>query len=211
MELSYSHRFIFIHIYRAAGQSVRAALRPYADVPRVYFPRVPGLRRLGDSRMRALREHNWGHIKAKELRAEIPPEIFDSFFKFSFVRNPWEWQVSAFHYVRQRPENAFHERLLAFRDFGEYLDWRIHEEGPDLQSEYVLEDTGELLVDFLGRYERLTDDFAEVCRRIGVECSLPHVNRSEHDNFRRYYTPATRDLVASAYREDIERFGYEFG
>jgi hypothetical protein len=210
MELSYSHRFIFIHVYRAGGQSVSAALAPYSYVPREYFPRIPVLRKIGDRKMRRLRAHYWGHIKASELKAALPPEVFDPFFKFTFVRNPWDWQVSIFHYIRQRADHPDHERFGRFRDFADYLDWRVNEEGPELQSEFVLGDDGELLVDFVGRYEALGEGFAEVCERIGVAPSLPHANRSSHGDFRDYYTPATRKLVADAYGEDVERFGYSF-
>lgn len=212
MELSYRHRFIFIRVYRAGGESVRAALQPYADLPSPpLITRVPVLRRLDRQSHYALRERRFGHIKAKELREALPADVFGSFFKFAFVRNPWDWHVSIYHYVRQSTGHPDHARFSAFGSFEDYLRWRIDEEGPELQSEFVLSDSGELLVDFVGRHETLNQDFDTVCRRIGIDCSLPHTNRSVHDDFRRYYTPATRALVAEAYRDDIERFGYEFG
>ena len=210
MELSYSHRFIFVHVYRVGGQSVSAALRPYVHIPQPRFARVPVLRRLGTGGLYGLREHNFGHIKAKELKAALPPETFDSFYKFAFVRNPWDWQVSIYHYVRQRTDHRDHQFFKTFGGFEDYLDWRIHTKGAERQSEFVLDDSGELLVDFVGRYETLARDFATVCERIGIDCSLPHRNRSAHDDFRRYYTPETRALIAEAYAEDIERFGYAF-
>jgi hypothetical protein len=210
VELSYSHRFIFIHVYRAGGQSVSAALRPYTVVPRGTLARVPILRRFGDARLFALREHNYGHITARELRAALPARQFDSFFTFSFVRNPWSWQVSVYHYVKQRPEHPFHQDWEAFRSFDDYLDWRVNTAVPELQGDFVYGDSGELLVDFVGRYETLERDFGTVCERIGIASALPHKNRSIHDDFREYYSPQTRALVAEAYREDIERFGYEF-
>ena len=200
MELSYSHRFIFIHVYRVAGQSVSRALQPYSVVPR----------RLTQWRLHRLREFNYGHVKASELKTALRPELFDTFFKFSFVRNPWDWQVSVFEYQRQNPDHPHHGFFSTFRTFDDYLEWRVHEEGPELQSEFVMGDSGEPLVDFVGRYERLAEDFGRVCARLGVEASLPHRNRSKHGDFRQYYTPATRALVSDAYRDDIERFGYAF-
>src|SRR5215210_2380963 len=116
MELSYSHRFIFIHVYRAAGQSISRALQPYSVVPR----------RLTQWRLHRLREFNYGHIKASELKAALRPELFDTFFKFSFVRNPWDWQVSIFHYVWQRTDHPHHQFYRSLGSFDAYLDWRIH-------------------------------------------------------------------------------------
>ena len=211
MEISYSHRFIFVHVYRVGGQSVSAALRPYSYVPRQYFARVPVLRRLRATQLFKLQEHYYGHIKAKELKAGLPPEIFDSFLKFAFVRNPWEWHVSIYHYVRQRTDHPDHELFTSFRGFEDYFDWRLNRKGVELQSEFILSDSGDLLVDFVGRYETLAQDFATVCSRIGIDGALPHNNRSTHRDFREYYTPETRDLVAEAYKDDIDFLGYEFG
>ena len=210
MEISYSHRFIFIHVYRVAGQSVSAALKPYSHVPRRRaIDRVPLVRRIGYPRIRKLIEHRHGHIKAKELRASVP-ELFDPFFKFAFVRNPWDWQVSIYHYVRQRTDHPDHDFFCGFRDFEDYLGWRIHDQGPELQCEFVLDDAGELIVDFVGHFETLAEDFGTVCEHVGIESALPHRNRSTRTDFRDYYTPETRALVADAYRGDIEFFGYEF-
>jgi hypothetical protein len=214
MELSHKHRFIFIHVYRAGGKSVCAALKPHTYVPRYVprrrFDRVPLLRRTAGARVQRLRLHNWGHIKAKELQAGLPADIFDSYFKFAFVRNPWEWQVSIYHHVRQYEEHPDRDFYLSFGGFADYLDWRINETGTELQTEFILSDSGRLLVDFVGHYDTLAEDFATVCGRIGIQASLPHVNASMHRDFREYYTPATRALVAKAYRDDIEFFGYEF-
>jgi hypothetical protein len=211
MEISYSHRFVFIHVYRVAGESVKTALRPYAHVPqrRPLIDRVPIVRRIGFPADRRAIEYRWGHMKAKELRAALP-EVFECSFKFAFVRNPWDWQVSNYHYVRQRTDHPFHAQYARFRDFDDYLDWRINDEGPELQQEFVLDDAGELIVDFVGHFESLAEDFATVCRRIGIPAELPHINRSEHSDYREHYTAATRDLVAEAYRSDIDYFGYDF-
>jgi hypothetical protein len=211
LELSYTHRFIFIHVYRAGGQSVSAALSPYSTVPRrTLLARVPLARRLAKRQLYSLRGYNHGHIKARELKAALPPEIFETFFKFTFVRNPWDWHVSIYHYIRQRTDHPHHEFYKSLHTFDTYLDWQINTEGVELQSEFVLSESGDMLVDFVGRYETLAEDFEAVCDRIGIESALPHVNRSRHADFRDYYTPETRELVEEVYRADIELFGYRF-
>jgi hypothetical protein len=210
MELSTSHRFIFIHVYRNAGQSITAALEPYLARPRLTFRRLPLVWPLRDWRLQRLREYNYGHISARELRAGLPPEQFERFFKFSFVRNPWSWQVSVFHYIRQRRDHPDHAFFESFRDFDAYLDWRINEARPELQSDFLCDQSGELLVDFVGRHERLAADFGALCERLGIPPQLPHKNGSHHGDFRDYYSPEARVLVEEAYREDIERFGYSF-
>ena len=65
--------------------------------------------------------------------------------------------------------------------------------------------------DFIGRFETLADDFAKVCAHLGVEATLSHVNKSNHRRYTDYYDDETRDIIARACADDIERFGYRFG
>jgi len=218
MMISHPRRFIFVHIYRTAGQSISEALRPYSDDPDRLIVHVPVLRRLLKRRIvtyRALMSHNYGHATAKEIKTALPPKTFDNFHKFTFVRNPWDWQVSVYHFVVQNPLHPYHEFYKSFGRFESYLEWRI-KKGVQLQKEFVVSERGELLVDFVGRYETLLKDFETVCKRVGIKCrvdikvALPHRNQSTHNDYREYYTPQTKALVASAYEEDIDFFGYEF-
>jgi hypothetical protein len=56
----------------------------------------------------------------------------------------------------------------------------------------------------------LAEDFANVCARLKIQAELPHVNVSEHRDYRTYYTPETREFVAKRFQRDIEMFGYDF-
>lgn len=100
------------------------------------------------------------------------------------------------------------------------------------QTQMLYGDDGNLLVDFVGKFENLQADFDEVCTRLGIESSaLPHVNssdkssrelkrnlrnflyRNDENNLRRYtdfYDDETREFVADMYRSDIENFAYSF-
>lgn len=213
MMISHRRRFIFVHIYRTGGHSVSEALQPYSDDPDRLIVHVPVLRRLLKRRIvtyRALMSHNYGHATAKELKTALPPKTFDNFHKFTFVRNPWDWQVSVYHFVVQYASHPYHEFYKSFGRFENYLAWRIRN-GVQLQKEFVVNEAGELLVDFVGRYETLQKDFETVCTRVGIiKCSLPHRNQSAHNDYREYYTPQTKAWVARAYKEDVDFFGYQF-
>ncbi len=210
MELSRDHGFVYIHIPRTGGNSAVTALAPFADDPPVPpGGRLPVIRRLYRDSLYQLRERRFGHITAKELKAAMPAELFASSFKFAFVRNPWSWQVSLYQYAVQKPSHPDHRRYVALGSFEAYLDWRAAE-GGELQSDYLLDDDDRLLVDFVGRFEALPRDFAIACAQVGIQASLPHVNGSLHLDYRSYYTPRTRALVAELSRRDVEAFGYEF-
>ena len=112
MIVSFRHKFIFVAIPKTGTHAVRQALREHLgpeDIEQVglfvdkRFP-MPELAQL---------EH--GHISLQQLRAHLPPEQFDSFFKFAFVRNPFDRSKLALlvqiHMTRHYPEATHPARL----------------------------------------------------------------------------------------------------
>ncbi|MDH4108866.1 MAG: sulfotransferase family protein [Gammaproteobacteria bacterium] len=207
MLLSISHRFIFVHVNKAAGTSMIAALEQFGHNPPT-DPLSKGLAKVGlvrDYRRRYFPVHT----TASQLRRQLPAEVWDGFFKFAFVRNPWDWLVSTYHYLGTTKAHRHHRRVSAMGSFGEYVDWEI-ERARRSQSGFVCEDDG-VIVDYIGRFETLADDYEEICRRIGVKAPpLPHVNRTVHRGYREMYDDALIARVAEHWRFDIELFGYEF-
>jgi Sulfotransferase family len=190
--------------------SIRAALEPYRH--RSELALVNRIQRKLGLRSN-LPWHKWrifhGHASAMEAKENLPPDIFDRFFKFAFVRNPWDWQVSLYYYALKDPGHQDHERLKKMKGFEEYLEWRIQEDF-HLQQELICGPDGRPMLDFVGRFEQLQDDFTYACSRIGIQSSLHHANRTAHPEYRTLYTTKTRQLVAEAFRKDIELFGYDF-
>lgn len=150
------------------------------------------------------------HVSASELRQRIDPAVFDDYYKFAFVRNPWDWQVSLYHYIRSRRLHPQHREVKALPDFDAYLRWRVTQDLV-LQKSFVADAQGNLLVNMLGYYESLNQDFAAICQDIGIKSTLPHKNISKHQDYRQYYSNASRRLVEKHFAEDIEYFGYKFG
>lgn len=216
MFISYRYKFLFVHIAKTGGTSIRSALNtlrwrdPYA-IPLAMLNRISYFfgHKLACKFPR--------HAKAIAAYEMLPREFYNSLFKFAFVRNPWDLQVSSYHHLRrERPHLIFH-----LKDFEEVLRWKLDAKRPyqfhidtsiELQSDYLIDLHGNIIVDFIGRYERLAQDFEEACRRIGIPyLQLPH-KRKAHDrkDYRSYYTDETAELVAQHFRRDIEMFGYRF-
>lgn len=209
MLISHSHHFIFIHIQKTAGQSLKRVLAPFCSQP----PRT-GLRRLlshlpvpEDSRDIAFR----AHTTARWARFKLSPAVFDRYTRFAVVRNPFDRAVSNYHFVRQRPEHHTH-RYAKCMDFVEYLAFlKSRRWARDPTQRGRLVDThGRLLVDPLLRFESLEADFATLCARLGIDaCELPRRNTSRHEPWREYYRdPAARALVLDLFAADFAEFGY---
>jgi hypothetical protein len=214
MVVSHSHRFAFIHVPKTGGSSISHALRPFRDgVMRFWMNRW--LDRVG-IHVNYVAPHRWKrfrlHTPASVLHRQLPADVYDGLFTFAFVRNPWDLLVSSYHFITSTPQHHRRRRTVRLDSFERYVDYEIRR-GKLVQSRMLCDRQGRLLVDYVGRFESLHDDFAEVCRRIGVTTTLPHVNRSRAEgrrDYRDYYTPALAAHVATHFAEDVERFGYRF-
>lgn len=217
MLLSVKHRFLFVHIAKTGGTSVRAALEGRRWRDPWYWPvfLCSRLSHLSGHRIATKLPRHAKVVAAKEL---LPKAFFDSLFKFAFVRNPWDLQVSSFHHIRrERPHY-----LGGHEDFEGFLRWKLDPERPyqyhvdtsiELQSDYLIDLHGGVVVDFIGRYERLHQDFTTACERIGIPTpSLPHARAAtdRSKDYRAYYTDETAELVARHFARDIEMLGYRF-
>jgi len=149
------------------------------------------------------------HAPARAVKKCLPPELYVRLFKFAFVRNPWDRLVSRHAHLLQSQDHPRHRLVKKLGSFENYLAWEIARQKMH-QHAYIYNARGDCLVDFVGYYERLQEDFARVCERLEIRADLPRVNTSVHRDYRLYYTPATRELVAKHFRRDIELFGYEF-
>jgi len=216
MLLSLRYKFLFIHIAKTGGTSIRAALRHYKWKDPYRIPLFVC------SRISSFSHHRLAckiprHAKAIAAYEMLPREFFNELFKFAFVRNPWDLQVSSYHHVqRERPH-----LLNGIEDFQSFLKWKLDPGRPyhyiidtsiELQSDYLVDLKGNIIVDFIGRYERLEDDFHEACARIGIKPpKLPRKRQAmDRTAYQKYYTDETAELIARHFRQDIEMFGYTF-
>jgi hypothetical protein len=141
---------------------------------------------------------------------------FGSYFKFSIVGNPWDRAVSMYRYTASRKCGDFKAYL-----FGDFIrnEWRHNYRFVRPQFQFLYDDHGNMLVDFVGRFETLQPDFDYVCYRLGIaRRTSPQVNRSPEQvdgrisarSYADYYDNEPREFVADLYKKDIELFGYRF-
>ena len=204
--INYEKQFIFVHIPKTAGESIEKLL----------FNRTKkNQRRMLFGSRNKYQTGELQHLMAHHIKEEVGPDVFSDCFKFSFVRNPWDKLVSQFHFSVQyrKPlrdllkidkNSSFKDYLNSILVLDVNVQW-------DHQHKFVYHNN-ECLVDFIGRFENLQEDFKIVCDKIGIpRQELPHSNKSTHKHYTEYYDDETREIVAEKYAKDIEMFGYEFG
>lgn len=140
--------------------------------------------------------------------------FIDSYFKFAFVRNPWDWVLSWFLY-RKKVTNQYNTSGIDFYSWlidPNTLDPSNPHVGPHIDQHKYLLSSGKINIDFLGKFEVLQEDFNTVCDQIDVpHKQLPRLNKTDHKHYIEYYDDRTRKIITDRYAKDIEYFGYEFG
>ncbi|MBK9710390.1 MAG: sulfotransferase family 2 domain-containing protein [Kouleothrix sp.] len=150
------------------------------------------------------------------------------YYRFSFVRNPFERLVSCYRQkilftpTPEMPHPFYQPYFFAlpantsFADFAERV-CRIPDPLSEnhFKSQYaLLYDAGELLVDYVGKLEQIERDWAPLAERYQLAPLLIQTNVSKHrpgahSDYRRYYTEPLARMVYERYRQDVESFGYQ--
>ncbi len=232
MIVSHEHKFIFIKTKKTAGTAIEAALSELcgpSDVITPYRAESEGDRKgRGPQNYRIEHpekperplwrkllgrpERYWHesigfyeHMPAWRVRDYVGEDVWRSYFKFAFDRNPWDRQVSWYLYkTKSKRARPSFERFMANRRRAFVDNYQL----------YTID--GALALDFIGRYERLEEDLnaalqrAGVGRRIVVPRTNVTPNKDEARDYRSYYSPETRALVAEWYQPEIALLGYGF-
>lgn len=212
MLYSQEKNFVFVHVWKTAGESIVESFRQYCGV--LFRSRVAN-KLLRESPEFVGRSISWRahlahgqHLMACDIRNIMPPGLYDSTYSFGFVRNPWDWTVSAYEYARQTPANPEHKIALGFDSLKEYVAYR-EDHFPRQQSSFLFDENDVQMVTRIGRFENLGDDFQAIASDLGLPADLPKRNVSKRSrDWRSYYDDETYDRVAKLYRKDIELLGY---
>jgi len=172
------------------------------------------------------------HMAAVDIRRFVPREVWDGYYKFCVERNPWDKAVSLYFWWREL-EAQFRRDPVAFRrELGAAargVEWMIahHPVGDMTLSQFVQSGRGnfvkgydlytidgEVVVDRILRFERLTDDLGDVARQLGIELpALPRAKggiRKPGLHYRDQLDDADRTKIARVFAREIALLGYEF-
>jgi hypothetical protein len=208
-------------LYRVVrGETRKLVSKPERDLEAIFI-HVP--KNAGVSISKGLFGIRVGHRRFRDLYFH-EPELIQRFFVFAFVRNPWDRFLSTYKFLEQGGFNETdkkwaEENLSAwdnFEDFvlalenGDNSEHILAEKHFRPQAYWLLDHQGKIKLDYAGRYENLDEDFEYICTRLGVNCSLPHLNKSDHSPYYNYYNERTKRIVGNLYRQDIRLLNYTF-
>jgi len=168
-----------------------------------------------------------GHASVSEYQIIFSKIEYENYFKFTFVRNPWDRVFSAYNFLKKGGMTEEDRRWaeLELNDFDTFHDFVILGLRRRSIREWIhflpqtdllfLPGRDRLEVDFLGYFENIQNDFQCIARKLGVDGPIILASKNETSvgnklNFQEYYTDQTKAIVAEVYRRDIKCFGYNF-
>jgi len=186
--VSHRHKCIFVEVPKTGTHSIRSVLGGDPILP---------------------------HLDIIQIRNQFR---FDKYFKFGYVRNPWDRVVSLFLRNKKRnmnegrPQDSFNEFIDKLHHATDYC---IHPTQKKYQLDFFTNKSGKVIVDFIGKFENLQEDFNIICDRVGISRRLlPHLKKTPgkcRKHYTEYYNDETKDLIAQKFSKDIDYFDYEFG
>lgn len=208
MIVSHRHRFIFTAVPKTGTHAVRQALRERLGAEDAEQVGLFVNKRFPWRELAAIQH---GHLSLRQIRPYLEEEAFSGYFKFAFVRNPFDRFISYCAFMtrggdlfEQRPRDVMHHFL--------FVSPPEHHILFQAQASLLLDDDGKtVLADEVGRVEEMQRSYDAMCARIGVESRpLERVNATRHRDYRDYYDDALMQGVAARYRQDLDLFGYTF-
>lgn len=203
----WGYKAIFVHIPKTAGISIE--------------------KHFGKGHKGGLDKY---HVFSWRLKNHLP-ELWNSYYTFAFVRNPWDRTISAFFWMDKATKNAVAHPLMKLNESHKYLRqfnndirafvkyfYRHQKEVMNMdlhfipQSYWLFDSYDKPIdIDFIGRFENLEEDFKIICKNIGAEYrGLPHKNKSNRGNYKDYYDERTKEMIYEIYKKEIDYLGYEF-
>lgn len=210
MLISHKHSLLYVHVQKTAGTSLTRYLKSeVTDLQEILRPHDP--------------------LRAAQ---QTLGSSFDDFLKVGFVRNPFDRLVSWYSMIVEHGtvlseedkindpnynriwqhvlsgSSCFEEFILNCSDAVDRSGWK-----PFLynQVDYFKNANGDIAADFIGRFENLEQDFAQLCSLINIDQKpVPHVNSSKHVNYQNYYSEQARAVVEKRFAEDLTYFDYQF-
>lgn len=225
MIVNHTHKFIFVHVPKSAGTSVTELFSQYST----YRDLEVGGTALGEALQNEFKRR-FGltkHATASEIRAIVGADLWNSYYSFGVVRNPYARAQSTFHFMKRWRGNKEMDRLKFIEKMPDFKTFAL---SPKLkrkqyhrllwsQTQWLCDEQGKPLVNRVAHLESLDDDLAQIqaaipglVKRTEEAQAAPKRNKSAADDEALLQLlrdePEVEQALYEAYQDDFEAFGY---
>lgn len=214
MIISHKYKFIFIAIPKSASQYIRKTIRPYLgskdqetcklfdNIQSKQYPNLKGV----------------GHKSAQQIKEEVGEKIWNSYFKFAFIRDPYERIISIFSFKKRKEihelkENKKDNTINAIYNQNPFTKTfyhtRIQSFFKKTQTYWIFDDNNNLMIDFIGSMNNLHNDLKYIFKKVGLPeyIEKPIINKSiQIDNYNKYYNNTLISLIHNDFSIDLKNF-----
>ena len=216
-----THKFIYVHVPKTAGTSITTLFSPLTTL----FDLEIGATEFGEKIQDAYRERFQitKHSALTEIYNAVGDRVFKNYFKFSFVRNPFDRIFSTYNFLRSwdSPDKDFNNLMQSFESFSQFIcsDCLVDRLVPDNmffpQSHWLCSNTDDIGLDFIGKVEDLSADIANILNIIKVESlvdktKIQILNESVDDLNKLEMNSKDIEKIINIYKADFIKYKYDF-
>tara|TARA_B100001093_G_scaffold462456_1_gene477687 strand:+ start:320 stop:964 length:645 start_codon:yes stop_codon:yes gene_type:complete len=188
LSLFIKKKCVFFHIPKTAGISISNSL--FGDI-------------------------KWGHRSVNFYKSHYGEKVFNSLYKFCFVRNPYDRLFSAYTFLKEGGvnnqdlefSNSYLEEFASFDEFvlkglekEEIMNW-VHFKP---QYTFICDENDNIIMDFVGKMENLKADFNTVCKHLNIESELQKLNMSSAK--KNEFSEEVKAMIKLKYQKDFNLF-----
>ena len=209
--ISENKKFIFFHLYKCGGNSFRKVITNLN-----------------------VQTYEWGGVHGLPLEVKEHfdknknNENFNDYYKFTFIRNPFDFLVSTYFYAKSYPNHFMHNDIIqqnmTMEEFVPYyMNVRTQHQNPSIRpfgsnkvvtfQDWLLDKDGNEIMDYVGKLETMDEDMKVIFERLNLPLSKAptiNVNPNRDKDYRKYYTEKSKAMVEGAFHWSLKKFNYTF-
>jgi hypothetical protein len=215
--INHDLKAIFIHNHKSGGTYVSYMLHKYYGFKN-YYLRRPDHDKFCLNKKKSTKYLNYEnrvhgvliyYMTSPELnkKMNMTPQKWATYYKFAFIRNPYDKLVSAWYHINRFniPFKNYFNLINKCNDV-EYMHMFL----PQIRN--IIDTTGKININYVGKFENLEEDFQKILKNIGVKNIIHEVdkkmNKRDHKPFYEYYDQEALIKANFILKEDFKYLNF---